>query len=199
MADFLQSWNGKSPINDVLRPHTCPLHTDAAGGEKGGGAYFQAGKEHHCRHTHKQRKASIAYLELHAVCLACHREHHRWAGCVVPLLCDNATAVQVLRKGSSKSPNLNELLRRILALCLHHDFVLLPHWISTHDNKLADHLSRFQVEQATPYMQAWRSYSASMMQLASTCNCPSRTTPSRLSPAAGDCGKHSATSTATST
>ena len=179
-ADFLVEWNGYSPINDYLRPMTHPLHTDASGGAAGGGAYFQAGRQHHySRHTRKQRKAPIAYLELYAVYIALLREGSRWRGAIVPVLCDNQTIVQVLKKGRSSSANINDLLRKVLLHCLHLDIVLDVYWISTHDNEIADALSRFQLEKAGQWIRSWQSYSRERLQLAITWTPPSRTTPRR--------------------
>ena len=149
-VDMLDDWNG------IL------LHTDASGGANGGGAYFWAGRWLNYRHTRRQRKACIAYLELYAVYVALLRHGEKWQGCLVPLLCDNQTVVAVLRKGVSASPRINKLLQSVLEHCLRGGITLRAYWLSTHENKLADALSRFDMR------QKWRQHSEHTLRLAVT-------------------------------
>jgi hypothetical protein len=165
---MLDDWNGISPINDRFLPWTHPLHTDASGGANGGGAYFWAGRWLNYRHTRRQRKACLAYLELYAVYVALLRHGEEWQGCLVPLLCDNQTVVAVLRKGVSASPRINKLLQSVLEHCLRGGITLHAYWLSTHENKLADALSRFDMQAAAPLMQKWRQHSEHTLRLAVT-------------------------------
>jgi hypothetical protein len=164
LLDFLDGWNGTQEINTKIKPWTFPLLTDASRGQSGGGAYFWAGHWHNYKHTRRQRKACIAYLELYAVMVALWRHADAWRGCVVPLCCDNQTVVAVLQKGVSNSPRINALLKDVLELCLRNDITIAPYWLDTHANSLADALSRHDLQRAAPLMEMWRPYCASTLR-----------------------------------
>ena len=65
-----------------------------------------------------------------------------WRGKIVRVFVDNQAFERSGEKGRSRAKRLNDLLKRLFLLQLEGGFVLRFVWISTHDNYLADHLSR---------------------------------------------------------
>ena len=157
--DVLEQWGASRDINTHDRPWTQVLWTDASGGSKGGGGWFQAGKWHQWRHTRKQRKASIAWLEMYALYMAVVACGTQWKGCTVPLLIDNMTCAHILQKKRCKSKNLNELMSRIFAVALEYDFVFHVYWIPLANNKMADPLSRCDQAAFQVNLPSWKQLS----------------------------------------
>ena len=91
---------------------------------------------------HALRQLDIAELEGHAVAEACEDLGHRWGGCAVPLGIDNMVFYRCLVKQRSPNERLNNILKRIHAMAVQYDFVLVPTWIPSAANKHADLLSR---------------------------------------------------------
>ena len=58
--------------------------------------------------------------------------------------CDNMSIVQVLTSGTSKSEPLMDLVRKLFFLSAMYHFELSSCYINTHDNDVADALSRLQ-------------------------------------------------------
>ena len=65
-----------------------------------------------------------------------------WRGLQIPFGIDNMAFQKSSAKGRSKAPRLNSLLRELFVLQIEHNFILCPYWLSTHENTLADDLSR---------------------------------------------------------
>ena len=61
---------------------------------------------------------------------------------MVPVFIDNQAFQLSGLKGWSRADRLNDVLLKIFHLAVRHDFVVEWNWISTHDNVLADALSR---------------------------------------------------------
>ena len=68
---------------------------------------------------------------------------HCWGGQMVRFHIDNTSFQASAAKGWSHADRLNELLRELLFLTVKYNCILVYDWISTHDNVLADPLSRF--------------------------------------------------------
>ena len=168
ILDVLQQYGGGAEINTYDRPWVHPLWTDASGGSKGGGGWFQADSWHQYKHTRGQRKACIAWLEMYAVYMALLAKGEEWRGCVVPLLIDNLTCAHVLRRGRSRSKNLNDLLRKIMVVAMECDIVIHAYWIPTECNKLADPLSRYDQEEFMRNRTSWRQFSRDTLAYART-------------------------------
>ena len=66
-----------------------------------------------------------------------------WDGKIVRLHIDNSAFQASAHKGWSHAERLNELLRELLYLTVKYNCILSYNWISTHENLLADALSRF--------------------------------------------------------
>ena len=67
---------------------------------------------------------------------------HRW----IPFGIDNQAFERAGERGASRAPRLNLLLKRIFVLQISHQFLWRPFWLSTHENLLADHLSRGRID-----------------------------------------------------
>ena len=90
---------------------------------------------------------AIDYLEGDSVIRCCKANAHKWRGCIVRAGIDNTSFENSLEAGRSKVPRLNDLIRRLLALQIEHEFILEPYWISSGDNLHADLLSRQKIEE----------------------------------------------------
>ena len=97
----------------------------------------------HCRAFRWKRSEHINLLELraalHAVQWRCRRASYRDFRTM--LLIDNQAILAVIAKGRSSSKKVNNLLRRLAALCCTLNIYLLVCWVDTVDNP-ADEASR---------------------------------------------------------
>ena len=84
----------------------------------------------------------IDYLEGKAVVFCVEDEAHNWSGKIVRFHIDNSSFQASAVKGWSHAERLNELLRELLYLTVKFNCILVYDWLSTHDNWLADPLSR---------------------------------------------------------
>ena len=89
----------------------------------------------------------IDYLEGDVVVRACKSEGHKWHMQLVDFGVDNMAFERSAEKGRSRAPRLNELCKALFYLQVRHTFILQMFWLSTHDNFLADHLSRDRHEE----------------------------------------------------
>ena len=93
------------------------------------------------------RSQLIDFMEGYTVLLAVQQLAPFWRHCKVTIWIDNSAFQQSGETGRSRVERLNWLLRKLLILQVEYDFVLSYAWISTHDNYLADHLSRGRVDE----------------------------------------------------
>ena len=89
----------------------------------------------------------MTLLEAWAVLAAIRHWGPKLEGCTTRIHVDNVSVEFALRKGRSFSPRVNNVLREILLLCLHHDICLHPVRIQSADNLVADDLSRLPPQQ----------------------------------------------------
>ena len=146
--NFLPKWNG---ISLILKERAVRhLWTDASG-TKGQGAFFtNPGASHHqvsWQHAFSKplsrhhRNKDINFKEMHTVLVALQRwlpyfEHHQ-----LVIFTDNTTVFHGLRRRSARGPAADPL-RKITLLAALHDIDIHARWIPTHQNTLADLLSR---------------------------------------------------------
>lgn len=123
-------------------PHRAVLHSDAS--ETGWGATLNCHLPALGFWLPHQRRHHITLLEAKAVRFAIEAFAPRLRFRHVLLHEDNQAVVAMLTSWSSRSPALLRELRKIWWLLDQHDITLDPRWISTHDNFLADGLSRFR-------------------------------------------------------
>ena len=86
----------------------------------------------------------IAYLELLAIYTALSINLDEWSGKHVPIYTDNTNVVSWLTKNTASSCEDARLLRHILDICAKNNIRLMPTYINTNDNKIADSLSRLK-------------------------------------------------------
>ena len=120
---------------------TLPVFTDASSQR---GAYVTAQGFRSYLFSARQRKACIAFLEMHAVAAMCDSFAPSWRHKIIPLFIDNTSSLYALLNHRSKNKRMNELLKHIFGLALRYDFVIMPTYIKSADNVMADALSRAQ-------------------------------------------------------
>ena len=97
----------------------------------------------------------IDYLEGDVVVRACKSEGHKWHMQLVDFGVDNMAFERSAETGRSRAPRLNELCKALFYLQVKHAFILQMFWLSTHDNFLADHLSRDRHEEFLRFRRGW--------------------------------------------
>lgn len=108
-----------------------------------GGGYVSAdGHYSFWRYGTSAARKPIDYLEGDTVVKAVEDLERGWAKCLVPFGVDNSAFQGAVGKAWSKAERLQGLLVKLFRHQLQGDFVLRMFWLSTHDNLLADHLSR---------------------------------------------------------
>ena len=150
---FLDQFNGTSFIQDLnwSTNSELQLYTDSAGGEtKGCGAFF-AGKWTFLQWPQRWRNTpilkDITYLELIPIALAISIWGHELRNKKVILFSDNEAVVYILNNKTSKSESVLTLLRFIVYQTLTLNILLKSKHIFSSENKIADYISRGQVEQ----------------------------------------------------
>ena len=88
------------------------------------------------------KRRPIDFLEGDVVRRCCSERCPGWKGMMIPFGIDNQAFERSAEKGRSRPERLNTILKSLFALQVRHVFILQPFWISTHDNYLADDLSR---------------------------------------------------------
>ena len=147
---FLKDWDGLKLLRQVASRKSWYIWTDASG-NLGMGGYILEHPDllQHVqdafstrvpsRHSHKDIQFKEMTAVLHAIRLWLDRLH----GTRLVLHCDNEDCVHGLRKSSIRGPAMAPL-RKIAMLAASYDILLIPTWISTKANQLADDLSRFR-------------------------------------------------------
>lgn len=149
---FLKDWNGLQLLRHVESRKTWYIWTDASGNLGMGGYILERPELLHSvqdvfsirvptRHARKDIQFKEMKAVLHAVRLWLDKLH----GARLILHCDNDACVQGLRKSSIRGPSMAPL-RDIAMLAAKHDILLVPTWIPTKANSLADDLSRFRYQ-----------------------------------------------------
>ena len=122
------------------------VYTDASKpgkGAAGGGYVLDTGFYHWWSFGSSASRRPIDWLEGKTVVLCLEDNGHCWGGQMVRFHIDNTSFQASAAKGWSHADRLNELLRELLFLTVKYNCIMVYDWISTHDNVLADPLSRF--------------------------------------------------------
>jgi hypothetical protein len=106
-----------------------------ADGQWDGGVYGSAG-----------RRKAIDELEGDAVLRAARALSSGWRGKRVPFYIDNSAFQLSLKKGWSKAKRLSSIIKLLFAVSSEADCVIVPIWISTHDNIGSDAISRGDIK-----------------------------------------------------
>ena len=145
---FLKDWNGISLLRDVADRQIKHIWTDASG-KLGLGGYMldQPGTAVHeafsTRVATRHIRKDIQFKEMQAVNYALHLWLDQLRGRRVILYCDNKACVHGLSKLSIRGLAMGPL-RQIAMTMAEYDILLVPTWIPTYANQLADDLSRFR-------------------------------------------------------
>ena len=158
---FCVSFNGVSQINNVDYPH--PMVSDAS--FKGFGVYMDsdwvAGTwseedslvlSTKCNHSGSPPMVerdvvdfrNINVLELWPIVVGLKRWASKLRNKTLTLFTDNTQVMFMLRKGSSTNPICMSWIREIYWLCVFNNIELQPKYINTHNNLIADTLSRLK-------------------------------------------------------
>ena len=142
-GEFVESWNGVSFLDPPLTLDEVVMTSDASGSWGCGAwhdkAWFQV------QWDSRAENLSIACKELIPIVLGCAAWGDSWQGRRVTCRCDNQVVVAGLRSRSSRDKGVMHLLRCLVFVeaCL--NCYLVPEYIDTHSNHLADDLSRDNV------------------------------------------------------
>ena len=150
---FIESWNGRSFfMSPKWLPNTAlQLYTDSAG-SVGYGAYFQ-GHWFNGKWCTGDMSKSIQWKELYPIVLAAVTWGQLWTRKRILFLCDNEAVVHSLTSGTSRSPDVMVLLRRLFLCAAKFNFTASAKHVPGIHNTVADSLSRFQMQvfrQAAP-------------------------------------------------
>jgi hypothetical protein len=111
-------------------------------GHAGGGYVVDTGTYHWWEFGSAASRNPIDFLEGRTVVLCLEDCGAGWDGKLVRFHVDNQAFQASAVKGWSHAERLNDLLRELLYLSVKFNCILVFEWISTHDNLLADPLSR---------------------------------------------------------
>lgn len=147
---FLTQFNG---VSYMLNPHWLQnddlcLQTDSAGGsELGCGVYFE-GKWAYLKWpsswAHSDILKDITFLELIPIALAIFLWKERFRCMRLKFACDNMALVHIINAKTAKSERVMHLVRQIVLWSLQYDFHINAFHVFTHENKIADCISRLQ-------------------------------------------------------
>ena len=142
-SEWLPSWNSSSIIPEtrsILSTDVC-LFTDASGQGLGaiyGYEWIQA--EWPATFAEKD----VDFQEAFAILAAAYTWGSRWAGQRVVFVTDNQPITQIWDKGSTTTPDIMMLVRKLFLFAVRNDFSVAFKHIKGIYNPIADALSRFQ-------------------------------------------------------
>ena len=147
---FLKDWDGLQLLRNLDGRPTWHIWTDASG-KHGMGGYIlkqpglppSAQDVFSIRVPTRHRCKDIQFKEMKAVHHAIQLWLDRLRGSKLTLYCDNDACIHGLEKSSIRGPAMAPL-RDIAMLLASYDVHLVPIWIPTKANLLADDLSRFR-------------------------------------------------------
>ena len=144
----LDDWDGLKLLQHLDSRPTYHIWTDASGRLGIGGYILQQLSEpvqeaFSIRLSTRQRRKDIQFKEMKAVQVAIQLWLPTLRGSKLVLYCDNDACIHGLQKSSIRGPAMAPL-RDIALLLARNDIHLVPIWIPTKANQLADDLSRFR-------------------------------------------------------
>ena len=147
LIEVLESNLGRGYFSHTHFEWAPAVYTDASKESRfaGGGFLSADGFYDFWEYGSADRHKHIHTLEGDAVLRAARALAPRWRSKRVPFFIDNSAFQLSFKKGRSKSPELNGLLRKLFLISVQFDCLFVPQWISTHNNVAADALSRADI------------------------------------------------------
>jgi hypothetical protein len=148
----LSTWNGTALIYELQWTSSAALRltTDACLQGYGacyGNEWFQGHwTDDDIARAQREDRESMPYLELLALLYAASTWGHLWSGKQVTFLCDCAPVVQALTNHRSNLPETQQLERMLLHIAATHQFHYRVQHIAGVTNRVADALSRFDMQ-----------------------------------------------------
>ena len=149
-SEFLPLWNRTSiiPESFTISNADLQLFTDASGMGMGaifGNSWIQAQWPPEIK-PQIEESINIDCLELFAIFAACSTWGTQWAGKRIIFITDNAPITDIWQAGTTKSQGIMTLVREMYFLAAKLSFSISLKHIKGVDNKIADSISRFQME-----------------------------------------------------
>ncbi|XP_062604208.1 uncharacterized protein LOC134266009 isoform X1 [Saccostrea cucullata] len=144
---FLEKYNGKTMFLDekFLSSNTLQLYTDAAQSKGFAGIYKT--QWFYGSFPENWKNLNIMTLEFYPIVLAVSTWGRLFANHSILFFTDNEALVSVINKLSSKDQLVLQMVRYLVMQCLKHNIVFRAKHIPGKHNKLADSLSRLQVQE----------------------------------------------------
>ncbi|MEL7079368.1 MAG: reverse transcriptase domain-containing protein, partial [Cyanobacteria bacterium J06582_2] len=143
LKEILKPWSKKSPFKRVTplvpTPVTITIHTDAS--KSGWGGYVDQSRQFQGVWSPLFQRFHINFLELYAVYLTLRKLKPRPRS-HLHLVMDNLTGVACLKRGGSRSPILNQILKKIFQLQMQNSWHLSVTHLAGVRNVIADSLPR---------------------------------------------------------
>ena len=133
--------------DDFSEGPTCLSDASKSRALTGGGYVCADGFYDLFQYSGAAKRRPIDFLEGDVVRRCCTERCAGWKGLMIPFGIDNQAFERSAEKGRSRAERLNTILKSLFALQVRYVFILQPFWISTHDNYLADDLSRDREDQ----------------------------------------------------
>ena len=147
--DFLQFNSGSGYFSHDRFAQGPGVRSDAFKNrrEAGGGWVDMSGAFDWFRYGSAATRQMIDFLEGDTAVCCLSRMGAAWAGKWIPWGVDNAAFQGAAQRSSSRAARLTTLLKRMFVYQVRYQCLVRFFWLSTHENFLADHLSRFKVDE----------------------------------------------------
>ena len=142
---YLPTWNGISLFYNESWESNDRLEWWSDASDTGYGCFFQGSWISENFNANCKSEKSIAWRELYALYVAACTWGERLKGKRILFHCDNSAIVQVLEKGTSKEPQIMNLVRSLFFVAAHNNFEFSAVHIPGKKNEIADALSRGQL------------------------------------------------------
>ena len=97
-----------------------------------------------------QQPLSMAYKELFPIVLACHVWGPSWSNMRIKFWCDNQSVVHIIQSGTSKDEQIMHLVHALFLVTARFNFCICAAHVPGKTNRLADALSRFNLQEFSP-------------------------------------------------
>ena len=94
-----------------------------------------------------EKRYSINILEMLAIIVCLKLWGYLFVGKRIQIFCDNESVCHCINSGRTQNEVLQSCLREVCFLAAIHEFQIKAVHLSSSDNRLADHLSRFDTDQ----------------------------------------------------